>query len=901
MRYDSDIVLASVGDKLSKLRYQSTGIPDNDITKEFALENYFTTKLAYGYKVPHVFHEEKPMVYDYDPRLTNAVFLHQITKQFQRLGDVTQIELPFSWYDWSDLSVLNGYIELPPSDKPGCDYVCRRSLRKTDTAQLQKKIDKLHALQNGGSFSIEDDGVEDSEDAAEKESMPKISPRALSPRRARVRNSREAKNCAKYCKTDKSPNQPGFRIFRQLFKGKPNLKTVHGRSFLYSEAPSPNSIVLVTKKGNLQINVKSNDQLDNKQDHNMVNSGFVQELVRDRSADINILEIYHDLLETLPISKPNELNFKYKVDLTHDDFTFNAPEYLDTHTPNTRYEKAFQDSLHFSLQNRDEVLKKYLNEAMLARGTGVNGGHFDSRFFNDGKYSDEERQAVLTRLLRTWFALTSNAGLLSWVSHGALLAHEFNAVGFPWDDDLDIQMPFKHFARLAELYNSSIIVEDPEYGLGRFYLDTTNSITHRSKGNGLNRIDGRFIDTNTGFFIDVTALGVSPISLPTRYVEQYKTLPKKKDLEIENWDPNVILDDYYTWLTTEEELQLSKDDAVFAERMKKLKELRSAKPSGLTKANTLQERFDINTRLRVYNCRNEHSYVLEELSPLRLSYQDKVKVYLPNSAPTLLEREYKKQPKLTGDFRGYFFLPAIRNWVGFKTVLDSVDFSVFQDLNTAEEVDMVAMLDNDEVFNAYRRTYDASLLHEKESKIISDSAYSEEEKDRLLTELMMGRHFDPIFKDPFQSKLEALALEDTDVKPLIDTEKEKMKEQLKIEYAKTVDYTFGDSNMQLSHDFNKVSRTLKDDLYDYKFNGYQPDLDAKIVQLQKQIDSVSGKGDAMSKEDKEAVAKWQQEIMTLHQKKTKAEEEALAAEAAQNNEAEAKPDADSAGASPIEE
>lgn len=79
---------------------------------------------------------------------------------------------------------------------------------------------------------------------------------------------------------------------------------------------------------------------------------------------------------------------------------------------------------------------------------------------------------------------------------------------FPWDNDLDVQIsePAIHF--LADFYNMTEHHFDlPGVDGGRKYLLEINPYyVVRSEKDHLNVIDGRWIDTSSGLFIDITAV-----------------------------------------------------------------------------------------------------------------------------------------------------------------------------------------------------------------------------------------------------------------------------------------------------------------------------------------------------------------------------------------------------------
>lgn len=96
----------------------------------------------------------------------------------------------------------------------------------------------------------------------------------------------------------------------------------------------------------------------------------------------------------------------------------------------------------------------------------------------------------------------------TWIMHGSLLAWWWNQKIFPWDNDLDVQInePVIHF--LADYYNMTEHHFDlPDVEGGRTYLLEINPYyVIRSKSDTANVIDGRWIDTSSGLFVDITAV-----------------------------------------------------------------------------------------------------------------------------------------------------------------------------------------------------------------------------------------------------------------------------------------------------------------------------------------------------------------------------------------------------------
>lgn len=78
----------------------------------------------------------------------------------------------------------------------------------------------------------------------------------------------------------------------------------------------------------------------------------------------------------------------------------------------------------------------------------------------------------------------------------------------PWDSDLDVQVSEVTLAYLAKYYNmTNYHFSVPEIRTGRSYLLEINP--HYTTGgteDQFNVIDGRWIDTDTGLFIDISTV-----------------------------------------------------------------------------------------------------------------------------------------------------------------------------------------------------------------------------------------------------------------------------------------------------------------------------------------------------------------------------------------------------------
>ncbi|RLV92549.1 Protein MNN4 [Spathaspora sp. JA1] len=128
---------------------------------------------------------------------------------------------------------------------------------------------------------------------------------------------------------------------------------------------------------------------------------------------------------------------------------------------------------------------------------------------------DRERQSILQHMIRSWFQFSQVHGFNTWINYGNLLGWSYNGVNMPWDTDIDVQIPLAQLDRLAREFNQSIIIENPRDGNARYLLEVAP--TYVRQGNGKNFIDARYIDINSGLYIDISALSRTGFKPPSHF------------------------------------------------------------------------------------------------------------------------------------------------------------------------------------------------------------------------------------------------------------------------------------------------------------------------------------------------------------------------------------------------
>lgn len=503
-----------------------------------------------------------PSIQVFDPRLTLGVYLYNM--KFNK-------KLPFHWYDWVDLSVLNQHILSPEAKKPTCDVF--------DTA------------------------------------VAKISDTSM------------------FCTTAATSTIPtgiGFEIFNAPTFQLSEEKSIQvAKGYLYTRAPTPRRVLFNSKSGELRGFETSGKE-------RLITSELVENyLMEYPSARIDVVDQFQDVINnnSRTIYPIKELEYERIIPESQFVFDFNSSiaSLKAKESKLKDNERAYLQSLvHSDFLVSKTAVPKYFHEPKILAST--HGSHYDWRFFNGVILGSEEQELVLHRLVRSWLLFTRNADINTWIAHGSLLSWHWNGMNFPWDNDVDVQMPIMDLHKLALHYNQSVIVEDIEEGFGRYFLDVGSLITLRENDNGLNNIDARFIDVDTGIYIDITGLA------PTN------SLPSKSYID---------------------ELPL---DFFNGEHETSPK--------------------DINIKLGLYSCRNGHVSRYKDLLPLKKTVIAGEIGYIPNSHIDTLKAEYNKGVHAS-TFDGYIFQPQLRLWVKERDVRNymmdpSIWINYHQNINYAD-------------------------------------------------------------------------------------------------------------------------------------------------------------------------------------------------------------------------
>ncbi|KAI5963349.1 uncharacterized protein KGF55_003141 [Candida pseudojiufengensis] len=589
-----------------------------------------------------------PIFQQYDPRFTFGLLLRYINENenFESTSPNTNIEIPtFHWSDYTDMSVLEQYLFNP----------VKKQCKMFDVTKKNPKTNERDDLFPINKYCIQDNEIEtilNNENNYDPYFIERI----------------------KDIKDNNLNNQltTGFHIFAFSGRNKKELRPIIAKSYLYEFMKNPLTLTfLLPNDKSVQFNVNQSNR------NNLKN---IPEIYQD-GGDINIKE------EILKLSKnlsPNFENLPYEKKLNHNQFIDKTNEILndlDAQINLNQTDINYLNSLKHSIQ--DSNPPKYFREANIIKkehNYGI-GGHYDWRFINGIINGTPKQEISINGLLQTFLKLTNQHNLNTWIAHGSLLSWYWNGLQFPWDGDVDVQMPIDDLHKLSQFFNQTIVINfgnelDKEIKYGRYFLDSSSIISQRVRGNGKNNIDARFIDLDTGLYIDITGLAISDTHAPIRYNSLLKGTEYDRNL---------------------------KDQTI--------------------------SQYQRNEFLKVYNCRNVHFSKLTDLSPLKLSLVEGEYGYIPNNFESMLLTEYGDKSLNEKTYKNYLYLPKLRNWISKNEFLDFLgggnkdqinklknDKSLIMNLKTDEIIEY--LYKNLKNFKEFLKTRNITNLHYQELKKI---------------------------------------------------------------------------------------------------------------------------------------------------------------------------------------
>ena len=173
--------------------------------------------------------------------------------------------------------------------------------------------------------------------------------------------------------------------------------------------------------------------------------------------------------------------------------------------------------------------KKYFHEAGTDNpNADLELNHYDKRFFKE-TVNSKRRKETQQHMVRSYLDFFREKGLETWIAHGTLLGYFWNgkvaqpgpfgieklisAQILPWDFDIDMQVSDATLFHIGEHWNGTFhncpanaSAPSPDADRKTFFLDVNSHASERTNGDGLNVIDARWIDVETGLYIDITGL-----------------------------------------------------------------------------------------------------------------------------------------------------------------------------------------------------------------------------------------------------------------------------------------------------------------------------------------------------------------------------------------------------------
>ncbi|KAH6687850.1 LicD family-domain-containing protein [Plectosphaerella plurivora] len=135
-------------------------------------------------------------------------------------------------------------------------------------------------------------------------------------------------------------------------------------------------------------------------------------------------------------------------------------------------------------------------------------GSYDGRFA-DHALGKEGHRAASKVLIQTYMATIRDLGMDTWIMHESLLGWWWNKKSLPWEDHHSVLVTEPTLHQLASYYNmTTYYYEYSAIPKGRkFLLDINPHYADKDSNAGSNIVDARWIDTETGLFLDISMAG----------------------------------------------------------------------------------------------------------------------------------------------------------------------------------------------------------------------------------------------------------------------------------------------------------------------------------------------------------------------------------------------------------
>ncbi len=109
-------------------------------------------------------------------------------------------------------------------------------------------------------------------------------------------------------------------------------------------------------------------------------------------------------------------------------------------------------------------------------------------------------------MIRAYLSTFRDLHVETWIAQGTLLGWWWNGQILPWDWDLDVQVSEQTLSYMAGFLNYTTYNYKSGNVERQYFLDVNPNYIERTRGDGWNIIDARWIDTRNGLFIDITGI-----------------------------------------------------------------------------------------------------------------------------------------------------------------------------------------------------------------------------------------------------------------------------------------------------------------------------------------------------------------------------------------------------------
>ncbi|GME71956.1 unnamed protein product [Ambrosiozyma monospora] len=452
---------------------------------------------------------------------------------------------------------------------------------------------------------------------------------------------------------------------------------LRAKTYLYSVAPNPSSLVYLLKDLALIAKVDENGKKD------VIRSGMLEKFIKDKMDDDEktYQQIINEPINIYSAAGKIEsiLNDRIIKDEESLDSISNADLQAQVELPISKFEMtidkkksklaaaAFQSG---SQQYFQDVLIQDSNNNKFREA-------YDWRFFKKTIDDESTRHQLLHQLIRGWLQMTNNLGITTWLSQESLLGWDKNGLLSPWERTAHFDVPAEDMKRLASSFNQSLIIQDPRDGTGLFLVDVQPYYMERAWENNGNAspdsIDLRFIDTRTGLYLEINGLVKSKIGIPVN--EQLVG-------------------------------SLSADADYLAQ-------------IGLTLGSDNAE--TVGSVGKILNTGAGQFYHVDQLSPLKKTLFEGRLANVPQRSSQILKGFYGYLPGLD-QFNGFKFVDHLRLWVEESkcNYVPLEDVQLFQNGGAS----FIGACHDEEVWWNYVRTQQSTLYRFKEKLAVGDDAGS---------------------------------------------------------------------------------------------------------------------------------------------------------------------------------